>query len=61
MTEEPENTTIRQELRRLEERILTLEKENAELRSRISTLELQTGQLTDRILRIGGNCSSCGI
>ncbi len=61
MTEELENTSSRQELRRPEERILTLEKENTELRSRISTLELQTGQLTDRILRIGGNCSSCGI
>jgi predicted RNase H-like nuclease (RuvC/YqgF family) len=61
MTEEPENTTTQQELRRLEERILTLEKENAELRSCISTLELQTEQLTDRILRIGGNCSSCRI
>ncbi|HJK78344.1 MAG TPA: hypothetical protein O0Y06_00275 [Methanocorpusculum sp.] len=61
MTEEPETNAIRQELRRLEERILTLEKENAELRSRVSSLELQTGQLTDRLLRIGGNCSSCGI
>ena len=56
MTEEPETNAIRQELRRL-----TLEKENAELRSRVSSLELQTGQLTDRLLRIGGNCSSCGI
>ncbi|MCZ0863403.1 hypothetical protein [Methanocorpusculum vombati] len=61
MTEEPETNAIRQELRRLEERILTLEKENTELRSRVSSLELQTGQLTDRLLRIGGNCSSCGI
>lgn len=61
MTEEPETNAIRQELRRLEERILTLEKENAELRSHVSSLELQTGQLTDRLLRIGGNCSSCGI
>jgi len=61
MTEEPESNTIQQELKRLEGMILTLEKENAELRSRISSLELQTGQLTDRVLRIGGNCSSCGI
>ncbi|MDE2519394.1 MAG: hypothetical protein O0X93_10025 [Methanocorpusculum sp.] len=61
MTEELDNETIQHELKRLEGMILILEKENIELRSRISSLELQTGQLTDRVLRIGGNCSSCGI
>ncbi|MCZ0861539.1 hypothetical protein O0S10_09965 [Methanocorpusculum sp. MG] len=61
MTEELDNETIQHELKRLEGMILILEKENTELRSRISSLELQTGQLTDRVLRIGGNCSSCGI
>ncbi|MCZ9311772.1 MAG: hypothetical protein O0V67_00195 [Methanocorpusculum sp.] len=61
MTEELDSETIQHELKRLEGMILILEKENTELRSRISSLELQTGQLTDRVLRIGGNCSSCGI
>lgn len=61
MTEELDSDTIQHELKRLEGMILTLEKENAELRDRISSLELQTGQLTDRILRLGGNCSSCGV
>lgn len=61
MTEELDGTAIQHELKRLEGMILILEKENNELRSRVSSLELQTGQLTDRILRIGGNCSSCGV
>ncbi|MBU3833717.1 MAG: hypothetical protein H9916_04725 [Candidatus Methanocorpusculum faecipullorum] len=61
MTEELDSDTIQHELKRLEGLILILEKENAELRDRISSLELQTGQLTDRILRLGGNCSSCGV
>lgn len=61
MTEELDSDTIQHELKRLEGLILILEKENAELRDRVSALELQTGQLTDRILRLGSNCSSCGV
>lgn len=61
MTDQIADETVLRRLTSLEERIAALEKENQELRSRINTLELQTGQLTDRILRIGGNCSTCGI